>query len=155
MEKASRRLLEKLNEHGEMRAQEFLQHVERSRNDYADFYMAANLMHAGYFDLDAGTDDPGNSFGANTRETAIQFCQLMLPEGGSFKIYGCSRESWSRMEVTVFSTAKGFLKLQQLREQERHERREDRKTRQGYWVAVLVAVLAATLSGWASSYFTN
>jgi hypothetical protein len=51
-------LLELLAAKGEMKAQDFLTHVQGTRGDYLDFYPVAALLHAGYITTDSETSPP-------------------------------------------------------------------------------------------------
>src|SRR5436189_4481572 len=109
-------------------------------------------MEAGYIAVDgevttgAGITVRGK-LGADTRESAIMFCQLALPKGESFEIYNCPRESWHDFPCIIFLTAEGYLRLDEL------ERRktERRRKRMDYFVSLIVAVLVALIS----SYLTH
>jgi hypothetical protein len=149
----SEQLLELLAKNGEMKAQEFLAHVPRPRGDYVDFYSVAALLHANYIRSNSTLDHSGEKFqgqfGVNMRDTSVVLCQLMLPPGESFEINKCPRESWHDSDITLFITSEGYLRLDELQKR----RQEKRQTRNGYWVAVGVAILAAVLSTSLSHYF--
>jgi hypothetical protein len=76
------------------------------------------------------------------------FAQILLPEGESFEINGCTRESWHDFPVKVFSTAKGFLKLEEILEAEKRELRERKLKRKDYIMAIFTGVLVAVVSSW-------
>ena len=150
----ARNLLDTINRNGEMPAKDLLGLVPRRKNDYRDFFVAANLMHAGYFDFNAGTEKCTNSLGVTSRDTAINFAQIMLPEGESFEINGCSRNSWHDFHVKAFSTAKGFLKLEEIREAETREIRDQNQKHKDYLMAILTGILIVILSSWLFHYFS-
>jgi hypothetical protein len=153
METEGRKLLEVINEHGEIPAKELLQYVPRKSDDYRDFYLAANLMHAGYFDYNAGSERHSNPLGESSRETAMIFAQIMLPKGKSFTVNGCPRESWHNFPVVAFSTAKGFLKLEEISETERKEARERSTKRKDYFMSLLTGIVVALFASWVFHYY--
>ena len=153
MDLDARNLLEAINSEGEMPAKDLLALVPRRTNDYRDFFVAANLMHAGYFDFDAGTEKHTNPLGANSQETAINFAQIMLPEGESFEINGCPRNSWHDFPVKAFSTAKGYLKLEEVIEDEKREEKDRRQKRKDYFMSILTGIIVAVVASWLFHHF--
>ncbi len=153
MDRVARNLLEAINNNGEMPAKDLLGIVPRRTNDYRDFFVAANLMHAGFFDFDAGSEEHTNSLGITSQETAIIFAQIMLPKGESFEINECPRDSWHDLPVKAFSTAKGFLKLEEIIEAEKRESRDRNIKRKDYFMSILTGIIVAILASWLFHYF--
>lgn len=148
-------LLSILAQHGEMTGQEFVARVPRLRGDYSDFYPAAALLHAKYIDTDISSGEPGKlvkgSFGPNTHETAVSFCQLALPEGESFQDYEAPRNSWHDFPCRIFMTAEGYLRLDELKQ--RHIERK--RKRVDYIMSIVVAILAALISSYLTHYYAS
>ena len=156
MDKAiTEQLLRLLADRGEMKAQEFLASVPRTRGDYLDFYPVAALLHAGYISTDS-TFDSGDKkvegkLGLNTKDTAVFLCQLMLKPGESFQIDDCPRESAHDFPLKVFITSDGYLRLDELAERkaERVRKRID------YLAALAVAIVAALVSSYLTHHFAS
>lgn len=149
-------LLKVLALHGEMKAQEFLSHVARPRRDYIDFYPVAALLQARYIATDAITEHHRGmtitgQLGADSRETALMLCQVMLPPGQSFEVNRVRRESLHNIPMLVFMTAEGYLRLDELEQREMERRRK----RIDYFVSFTVAVLVALLSSYLTHYFAS
>lgn len=146
-------LLQSLANRGEMKAQEFLSRVPRTRGDYLDFYPVAALLHAGYISSDStferGERKVEGKLGLNTKDTAVFLCQLSLNLGESFEIDGCPRESAHDLPLKVFMTSDGYLRLDELRQR----RTERLKKRIDYMVSLSIAVVAALLSSFMAHYF--
>ncbi|NOZ52917.1 MAG: hypothetical protein GXP08_07195 [Gammaproteobacteria bacterium] len=153
MDEVARKLIKTINANGELPAKDFLRIVPRQTNDYRDYFIAANLMHAGYFDFDVGNDKHTNPLGETSQETAIMFAQIMLPKGESFEINGCPRDSWHDFPVNVFSTARGFLKLEEIIDAEQREKKEHKSKRKDYFMAIFTGILAAVLSSVLFNYY--
>jgi len=149
-------LLELLAAEGEMKAQDFLTHIRRTRGDYLDFYPVAALLHAGYITTDSETNTHDGKtikgkLGEDLQNTAVFLCQLVLPPGESFQFNNCGRESAYSFPVKIFMTADGYLRLDEL-EQRRVERK---RKRNDYIVSLTVAVLVALLSSYLAHYFAT
>lgn len=149
-------LLEVLAAHGEMKGQEFLKHVPRKRGDYLDFYPVASLLHAAYITTDSTTNTGrghtiDGKLGENTHATAVLLCQLMLPPDDTITIDGVTRTSAHDFPISIFMTAEGYLRLDEL-----EQRRADRKRKRiDYMVSLGVAVLVALLSSYLAHYFAT
>jgi hypothetical protein len=148
-------LLKILGAQGEMKAQEFLKQVPRVRGNYLDFYPVAVLLHARYISTDSTTERSGTkvigTLGLNAQDTAIFLCQLTLPPGESFQFNNCPRDSAHNFPVTLFMTAEGYLRLDEL-EQRRVERN---RKRNDYIVSLTVAVLVALISSYLAHYYAS
>lgn len=143
----TREYLDLIARYGEMRGQDVVKHVVRTRGDYTDFYELAGLMHAGFIACDTTVQMPEqpkqfNSLGPATIDAAIALAQLALPRGESFHIENCLRESWHDFPVRIFLTGAGYLKLDELAKEEDDVRR----MRHGYWIALGIAVVTSIVS---------
>ena len=147
-------LLRLVASHGEMSGQEVVSSVARPRNDYTDFYGLAAMLHGGYISTDSTSESGGEkkrgTLGLDTQCTAISLCQLALPPGASFFVNDCPRESWHDFPLKIFITSRGLLKLEELDK----EAAIKQQKRRDYYFAIFIAILAAVVGGFATSYFT-
>ena len=147
-------LLRLVAKRGEMRAQDLVAKVARQNDDYTHFYALAAMLHAGYISTDSTIESGGEKkrgvLGLDTQSTAVALCQLALPEGESFTFNECPRDSWHNFPIKFFITSDGLLKLEELDERGDGKRQK----RFDYFFAVFIAILAAVVGGFATSYFT-
>lgn len=150
--KVTKRYLKLLAEHGEMSGPDLVKHVPRPRGDYKDFYPLAALLHAGYIATDSSVERTGlpklhNTLGYTTQDAAAHLCQFTVPKGQSFFVDTTEYGSWHDFPVLFFLTGPGYLKLEELEEQEDALARG----RRDHLIALGIAIVAAVFSSAATS----
>lgn len=155
----NRKLLEAVSEKGELAIQDLLKVIPRPKGNHFDFYPLAILLHAGYIQTDSSSErtwgrDKTTEFGKlgfDTKDTAITLRQISLPKGEKFTFNNVARESWCDLEINVFLTANGAIKLEEINDKMLAKQEKFRD----YRVSLLIAVLAALVSSAATFYFTT
>lgn len=146
-------LLKTLAVNGEMEIRDFLKQVDRSRNDYTDFYGVAAMLHGGYISTDTTTTDEPirGALGIDSQCTAITLCQIALEPGQFFIENKLPRESWYDFSAKIFITIQGLLKLEEL---ERYNSSLQQK-RFDYLFTIFVAIFTAIVTSLVTNYFQN
>ena len=128
--------------------------VPKRKGDFTDFYALAALFDAGYIETDSEFDNGGvkgrGMFGASAKDNARTLYQISVPPGHTYMVNDCPRESWHDIDVSVFLTGLGILKLEQILADDLAERVRNTN----YRISLLTAVLAAMVSAYFTAYFT-
>jgi hypothetical protein len=146
-------LLRFVARHGEVAADDLVDRVSRPTGTYRDFYPLAALMHGDLLTTDTGfehgADSGRGTFGVTPQDTASFLNQIAAPKGTKVTFHDMEHESVRGASISFFMTSAGYARLEQI---DRDISEQRRKTRE-LVLTILVAVLAAIVGGWASTYF--
>ena len=139
--------------HGEVSADNLVDLVPRPTGTYRDFYPLASLLHAGMLATDTSTqqgkDSARGTLGISMQDTACFLQQIATPKGATFIFHEVERDSARGLPISVFMTSSGYARLETIDNELSDHRRKTREL----VLTILVAVLAAIVGGWASTYF--
>ena len=147
------KLLRFVADHGEVNADDLVDLVSRPTGTYRDFYPLASLLHGGLLATDTSTQQGKESargtLGISMQDTACFLQQIATPKGATFKFHEVERDSARGLPIAFFMTSSGYSQLEKIDSQSHDNRKKTREL----VLTILVAVLAAIVGGWASTYF--
>ena len=147
------KLLRFVAAHGEVSADDLVDLVHRPTGTYRDFYPLASLLHGGLLATDTSTqqgkESARSTLGISMQDTACFLKQIATPKGESFKFHELERDSARGLPISFFMISTGYAQLEKI---DSESSESHRKTRE-LVLTISVAVLAAIVGGWASTYF--
>ena len=147
------KLLRFVASHGEVCADDVVDRVPRPTGTHRDFYPLASLLHADLLTTDTGfnrgNESAKGTLGSTTQDTASFLDQIAAPKGTSVKFHDAEHESIRGAPISFFMTNAGYSRLEEIDCAVEEQRRKTREL----LLTICVAVLAAIVGGWASTYF--